>query len=245
MPDKRAHRGAHPEDGKLFAADQWPRLRTAVAEYSWLLSQGYADKSALTLVGDHHQLHARQRMAVMRCACSDASLEQRRVRLAPAEALRGEALLIDGYNVLTSVEAALAGGTLLLGRDGCIRDIASIHGSFRKVQETPPAVTLIARAVRDLGAEPVTWLLDQPVSNSGRLKTLIEHAGTEMSVAWDVQIVPSPDHVMIASDQIIATADSVVLDRCRRWFNLARWIIERDVPDAWLIDLSSPVSTAA
>ena len=53
------------------------------------------------------------------------------------QALRGSVeLLIDGYNVLTTVESALAHGLLLIGRDGCMRDLASMHGSWRKVDET-------------------------------------------------------------------------------------------------------------
>src|SRR5207302_215520 len=77
MPDHRCHRGMHPEDQKLFAADQWPALRCAVTELSWLLSHGYAEPSALKIVGDRHALDARQRMAEKRCACTDAALAHR------------------------------------------------------------------------------------------------------------------------------------------------------------------------
>ena len=95
MPDKRAHRGAHPEDHRLFDPAQWPRLREAVAEFSWLLTRRYADKSALKLVGDHDQLHQRQRMAVMRCACSDDSLARRRAHHVDPAHLRHQPLLLD------------------------------------------------------------------------------------------------------------------------------------------------------
>ena len=52
MPDKRAHRGPHPEDTRLFARDQWPALQAAVHDLAWLLSHDYATPSALKLVGD-------------------------------------------------------------------------------------------------------------------------------------------------------------------------------------------------
>src|SRR5205814_1075744 len=61
MPDIRKHRGAHPEDRKLFADDQLPALRTAVRELSWLLSRDYSIKAALKLVGDRHALAERIR----------------------------------------------------------------------------------------------------------------------------------------------------------------------------------------
>jgi len=75
MPDRRVHRGPHPADTKLFAADTVADLQSAVEDFSLLLTKGYAEKSALKLVGDRFSFTERQRLAVMRCACSD---EQRR-----------------------------------------------------------------------------------------------------------------------------------------------------------------------
>ena len=52
MPDKREHRGQHPADEKLFSKEALSGLRQAVADYSLLLTKGYAETSALKLVGD-------------------------------------------------------------------------------------------------------------------------------------------------------------------------------------------------
>ena len=71
MPDKRTHRGAHPQDDRLFAPDQYSALQSATSDLSWLLTREYASPSALKIVGDRYALDARQRLAVMRCACSD------------------------------------------------------------------------------------------------------------------------------------------------------------------------------
>jgi hypothetical protein len=124
VPDKRRHRGAHPEDGKAFADDHLDALRRAAVDYCWLLSRGYADKSALKLVGDRFGLTTRQRLAVMRCSCSDRAVLERRAGQVERSALKGAELWIDGYNLLTTVESALAGGVILVGRDGCYRDLA-------------------------------------------------------------------------------------------------------------------------
>ena len=77
MPDKRSHRGPHPKDAELFGVGAVGKLRAAVGDYSLLLSKGYAAKSSLKLVGDRFGLTVRQRLALMRSACSD---EQRSVR---------------------------------------------------------------------------------------------------------------------------------------------------------------------
>jgi hypothetical protein len=226
----------HPEDGRLFAPEQWPALRAAVAELSWLLSRGYAEPSALKLVGDRHRLDARQRMAVMRSARTDEALARRTSSCVDAQAVRGQSLDIDGYNVLTTIEAALSGGVILAARDGTYRDVASIHGSYRKVEETRPAIRLIAEALRTLRAGHCRWLLDRPVSNSGRLRAIVLEEAGEMP--WEIEIVANPDAILCQTAAIACSADSVILDSARRWFNLARHVVSAAIPGAQAIDLT-------
>src|SRR6266576_2339469 len=126
MPDIRKHRGAHPEDRKLFAAGQVPVLCTAVGELSWLLTRDYSLKGALKLVGDRYMLTDRQRLAVARAACSDQSKERRAAALVNAAEGADKALIVDGFNLIITVEAALSSGVLMLCRDGCIRDLSSV-----------------------------------------------------------------------------------------------------------------------
>lgn len=174
----------------------------------------------------------------MRCACSDAARHRRQEHQCSAQDLPGRELLIDGYNVLTTIEAALAHGVLILGRDGCLRDLASMHGTFRKVHETSPAAALLGDEIMAAGVTRCVWLLDSPVSNSGRLKTLLEHTAHDHHWAWGVELVPSPDKLLIQAPQIIASSDSAILDRCQRWFNLTWWIVSRLLPQSWIVDLS-------
>ncbi len=239
MVDQRTHRGPHPSDERLFAPDAWPTLQQATRDLCWLFSRGYADKSALKLVGDRHSLNQRQRGAVNRCACSDAEREERKGRQVKLDELQGEELWLDGYNVITSIEAALAGGMILHASDGCFRDMASIHGTYRKVQETLPALWLLGEAILDLGVSRCVWYLDRPVSNSGRLKGLMQDVAAEAGWPWRVELVGDPDAVLAKTDRIVATADSEVLNHVQRWVNLVREIIETRVPAARIIDLSS------
>lgn len=242
MPDQRKHRGPHPEDADLFGPPQLCRLQQAVEHTAWLLTRGYAAKSSIQLVGDRFQLTARQRLAVLRCSCSDDSRDHRNRRQVTAQQLAGQRIELDGFNVLTTIEAALAGGVILLGRDGCFRDMASMHGSYRKVEETRPALELAGRYLAACGVGPCTWFLDRPVSNSGRLGQLIVKLATENRWAWDVRIEFDVDGALKDSDHIVASADSVVLDHCGRWFNLARFVVAHFVHDACWVDLGGDES---
>ncbi len=213
-------------------------MREAVADLAWLLGRGYAEKSALKLVGDRFALTERQRIAVMRCTCPDAALADRRARRLEASGLAGEVLHVDGYNVLTTIEAALAGGVIIAGRDGCFRDMASMHGTFRTVAETRPALELLVDGLAGLGLRDCTCYLDAPVSNSGRLAGMVREVLQDRGLDWEVGIVANPDAIMALTDDPVATADSVILDRCCRWFNLGRHIVTRSVASAWVIDLA-------
>lgn len=238
MPDSRTHRGPHPDDMRLFAADQLPALSAAVSELSWLLTRSYALPSALKLVGDRHQLTARQRTAVSRSACSDQNKARRTRHRRDPSTLQRQSLWIDGYNVLTSVEAALAGGVILRCRDGCLRDMASMHGSYRKVTETVPAIELIGNLLGELGVGPVRWLLDQPVSNSGRLRVILLERAELHGWSWSVDLVPDPDPLLADCAVCIATADSEVLNKAASWVSLAGLVVESRVANAWIVDLS-------
>ena len=237
MPDRRVHRGPHPDDLRLFAADTWPVLARAIDDLCWLASRGYPTDAARTLVGDRYNLTARQRIAVERCSCSETAAAGRRSRQVTAEALRGRALWLDGYNVLTSVEAALSGGVILAARDGCYRDMASMHGSYRKVVETWPALERIGQTAAELGVSQCYWYLDRPVSNSGRLKRILEEVAAGHDWPWRAELVQDPDGLLAESTEVVATADSAILDRCLAWFNLAREIIARHVHDALIPNL--------
>jgi hypothetical protein len=214
-------------------------MQTAAAELCWLLDHGYPPAAALKLVGDRHALIDRQRIAVARCACSAAQAANRRERQCKPEQLAGRPLWIDGYNVLTSIEASLAGGVILHARDGTFRDMASMHGSYRRVAETEPALRLIAAVTSSWGVSHCHWWFDAPVSNSGRLKQFIENLAAAESWPWDVSLVPDPDRVLVESAEIIASSDSHVLDGCGSWANLARAVIEQCEPQAWMVDLAN------
>jgi hypothetical protein len=228
----------HPEDAELFGPPMWPVLRTATAELSWLWQRGYAVNSSLKLVGDRHALAQRQRAAVARCACAEERVLARRSRMLSVTALRGATLAVDGFNVLTTLEVALSSGIVLVGRDGAMRDIAGVHGSYRRVEETLPALGLIAALIQSLGVARCTFLLDRPVSNSGRLRELIIREAGARGWPVDAAVVVDPDAELTHSTDVVATADGVVLDRCARWFNLARECVERGVPAARVVDLS-------
>ena len=239
-------RGPHPQDRFLFSPDTIPVLCQAVADLSWLRTRNYSEDSALKLVGDRYQLTARQRSAVGRCACSDQGLRSRSERLISLEEAKGRELSIDGFNLLITLEAAMAGGVLLRGRDGCIRDLSSLHGNYHVLADTLRAIQLVCEVLTASRASRTIWYLDKPVSNSGRLAAQIrsiteQHPG----LRTEVRLVADPDPLLLEippRQGIVVTSDSLILAGDVCWLNLARQIVEGAIPEANLFDLGPDTS---
>lgn len=231
------HRGRHPADARLFAADSLAVLRRAVDELSWLLSRDYGHTAALELVGNRHGLRQRQRKAVLRAACSDSARCSRAARKREPGDLSGCELWVDGFNCIITLESAMAGGVVLIGRDRAHRDLSSVHGSYRRVDETRAGVAAVAALCCDSDMAAVRWFLDRPVSNSGRLKALI-HDAAPAGLPWQVELAYSPDkELIVPGDHVVASSDSWVLDHCQSWVDIPGAIIARAVDSAWLVDL--------
>lgn len=238
MPDRRRHRGPHPNDTEWFAEGALPALRTACAELGWLLSRDYALESALALVGNRHALTRRQRAAVTRACCSDAERAARRLRARAHDSLAGETLGVDGFNCLIGVESALSGGVVLVGRDGAHRDLASVHGTYRNVDESRRAVELVLDALFSAHPRSVVWVLDSPVSNSGRVAQLVREIAAERGFTLEVELAHDADRVVRESRFSCAVScDGGVLDRAGAWFDVIGFVIERHLPDAWVVNL--------
>lgn len=237
MPDTRQHRGAHPEDQRLFAPSQLPRLRTAVFEFSWLLTRGYTSVSALKLVGDRHKLNKRQRVALSRAGCSNQEYKRRQATCLLVQQIRDQEVLIDGFNLLITIEAALSGGIVLWCRDGCLRDLSSVHGSYRTVIETQQAIELVGQVLCNLVPKSVIWLFDAPISNSGRLAQRIRTEAAAHDWPWNAEVTLNPDSALIASQQIVISSDSHILNEATFWVNFSVDLFARHLPDAWVIDL--------
>ena len=239
---EQRHRGAYLNDKALFSGEQLHRLHDAVYELCWLLDRGYARHLSIQLVGDHHQLTLRQRLAISRAACSSVNRELRITTCLPIERIKDQSLVIDGFNLIITVETAMAGGLLLGCCDGCIRDIASIHGTYRQVHETRQAIELIGKVLQSFAPESVLWLFDKPVSNSGRLAMMVRDIAGAHRWNWQAELIENPDQAILGTHKVAITSDSAILDGVVHWVNLGAYLITKYFHAAWLIDFSDALS---
>ena len=222
-------------------------LRSATFELSWLFERGYSERASVKLVGDRHQLTTRQREAIVRGACTEPAREHRQARQVGLASLNGAQLSIDGFNCLITLEAMLSHAPIFVGRDGAHRDLASVHGTYRRVNETEPAIELLVKALVAWRVAGVRVLFDKPVANSGRLRGLFEEALAGTSLRASCELSERVDHDLVEAidthggehgAHLVASSDSWVLDHASAWADLPGLVAERHGLSLWLVNLA-------
>lgn len=236
MSTKNVKRGFDPDDLKIFSKESIAELKIAQEEIQWLLDRGYKIKQIIEFTGNHYLLSSRARTALQRTTSSTAEYEKRRSTMLPFEYAKGGCLNIDGFNLIITLEVAMSGSPILLGKDGVFRDLAGLRGTYRIIDKTDTAISLIGKTLQELSVPMVKFYLDSPVSNSGRLKTKILEYSEQWGMPVEVELIPNVDAVLAGKERVV-TGDSIILDECKSWFNLSRKIIEDHIQDAWVVDL--------
>lgn len=221
-----AKRGFVPEDVKNFSPQALEIMRTASRHVCYLANEGYDLKQATTFVGNHYLLSERQRLAIMRSVATQVQIENRQKKQVPMTALSGREVWIDGFNTIITLEVLLSDSILFSCMDGTIRDLAALRGTYRLIPETEKAILMLFELLQEAEVSRVNILLDQPVSNSGRLKTCMAEIGEEYPFALDIQILREVDRDLYDKELVI-TSDSIILDHCISWVNLTRGCLDR------------------
>ena len=212
-------RGYVPEDDRNFSPEALKTLQTASRHILYLINEGYDIKQASTFVGNHFLISERQRLAIVRSLATDTQLQNRQKKQLSIKDISGTKVWIDGFNTIITLEIFLSDSILLTGMDGTIRDLASLRGTYRLIPETYRAIQMMFDVLQNANVIAVNILLDEPVSNSGRLKSLIADIAEKYPFALYIQLLKDVDRKLYNKDNVI-TSDSVILDHCNSWINL-------------------------
>ncbi len=221
-------RGKEGRDDILFSTPQMQvKIRKAIEDLHYLRTKEYGMKAALQLVGNRYKLNNRQQKAIQGICASEAQLIQRKSSQLSKEELKEQTVYIDAFNVIIILESYYSDGYVFRGMDGCYRDLASVHGTYKKIQYTEEILLEIGMYLKTQGIQKAIWVFDQPVSNSGKMKKLLEDIARDNGFIWEIVLEFNPDKFLVAKEGICISADAWILDRAKRWFNLAHVIISK------------------
>ncbi len=231
---KQPRRGYVPEDDKEFGEEALTVLAKAGKDICYLLNQGYRIEGAVTFVCNHYMLSQRQRIALIRFGASDEAINRRKAKEI-TEICKGRTFHIDGFNTIITLEVALSAAPVILCRDGCLRDLAGLRGTYHPIDKTVKAINLIGAFFENKKAARVVFYLDAPVSNSGRLSLLIKEELRKYSFLTEVYCINEVDHVLKSLEYVV-TADFAILEQAKSYVNLNRYLLGEGIPDLWLVD---------
>ena len=234
MNIKNTRRGYVDTDEWEFSEGSLVVLKRAQEEIHWLLDRNYPIKNAVTFIGNHYLLSSRQRTALTRATSSTSALKARKKK--KVFVCDNRIVIIDGFNLIITLEVALSGSTLIRCMDGTIRDLAGLRGTYRLIDKTDTAISLIGNRLKSMNVAGAVFYLDSPVSNTGRLKTRIMELLSGYDFDLSVELVSNPDK-LLKDKAFVVTSDAIILNECASWINMAADIISACISEIKCIDL--------
>lgn len=235
---KEVRRGFVEKDKIEFSIENHAILIDASIDISYLLNRKYKIKGAVTFVGNHYLLSERQRMFLSRSLSPGYDLKLRKDKKISIDKLYDKTVHIDGFNTIITLEVALSKGLLMRCQDETIRDLAGLRGTYRIIDKTQLAINHILETLSEKGVSLVEFYLDAPVSNSGRLRSLIMEMSSFYPMEINVNVIENVDTILEKLDHVI-TSDAIILNKCISWINLNDYILKNKIENSWLLDIVS------
>ncbi len=198
----------------------------ALQDYRYLKNRGFPEKAALKLVADRWRLGSLERNCLFRAVFAEGQCRLRRAKLVGPQAVGDQALGVDWYNVLITVESYLKGYPVFLADDGLLRDSSAVHGSYRPGKVTEAAMREILETVARLAPARLELFLDSPISFSGAMAEELRRRAPGCPL--EVTVSPSADYPLKSFPGVVATSDSSIIDReaIQKVLDLARFVLE-------------------
>jgi hypothetical protein len=202
-------------------------LISAIRDYRWLLDKHYPQRSSIHLVGDRYKLTGAERSILYRGVGDSNSAKNRSAKITTE--LSAKIIAVDCYNVLFTLMNYLMGKPVYISDDGFIRDAGEGRGRINNKRIFDKALKLLKGFIKDHPDKDYYLLLDEPISNSGKLAVdLAEFLGAS-GIRGIAETLMSPDYVLQNfTEVILCTGDSVIIDRTNcKVFDLPGYILRK------------------
>jgi len=209
--------------------DVLKRLSEPALDIRYLLKRGYPGKGAIRFVCNHYRLTEQDRHILTRVILSpDVATSRCKKRLVSTD-IKGRDVMVDGYNVLITIESMLERENLWLGDDGYVRDTKGLFRNYAASDTTYQSVDAMLALLAGCKARSADILLDSQMSKSGELARFIRSKLHEYSISGDARTSQHVDFDLknAGAGVVVATADGVIIDAVRDVVDIAGCLMER------------------
>lgn len=208
------------------------KVREAAYDFRFLLNRNYRRKNALEFVSNKYLLSKRERNFLARAIFSEFESKERYDKLVDIDRIEGEYLVIDGYNVLITVESILSEDFdhVVLCDDNVVRDLNAVFGKYKFSKVTEMALTQIFILISKYKPFNIVFFLDSPVSFSGKLAELIKDIITDIGLKGVIKLSNNVDmeikELIDENDGIVATSDSAIIDKADKFVDIPSYFLK-------------------
>ncbi len=195
-------------------------LQKASEDMKYLLDRGYSRNASLNLTVNRYHLDMGERNYLRRYVFSENEIRVHKSKLIPVREINGEKVVVDGFNVLITVEAVLKNRDLVEGMDCILRDTSRVFSSYRFGSETKTALGKLMDLFMEYGPEEVFFIFDSQISRSGELSSYVRKKMGESGIPGDARTAKSADGEIIELNHITASSDSHIIESVDRIIDL-------------------------
>ncbi len=208
-------------------------LKDAAIDIRYLLDRGYPQDSVVGFVCNHYRLDDESRHLLSRTILSRAVSEKRRAKFLPCGSIKGNSVIIDGYNIIIGTESILDKKAYLCD-DGVIRDTRGVFRNFKASLNTEEAIELIMKFLKEEEPTYVCFLLDSQISNSGLFAKMLRDKIDYYGLKGDAKTSRHVDFDLKSSRDIVASSDGVIIDEAENVMNFLHCMVSRFKPRSHL-----------
>jgi hypothetical protein len=208
----------------------------AAKDYIYFLDRHYPQKALIKLIGDRYQLSGTERSMLFRGIWASEEASLRKQKLAEPHNLISQPISIDTYNMLITIASYLNGNVVFISNDHFLRDASEIHGKVFRNELLERALNLTFEYLNECKLSGIRFLIDSPVSHSGKLCAQINQMIAESNLQGSAETHQSPDYLLKNTlEGIIATSDSTIIDKtCLPVFDLPRHVLQHHFSPAFI-----------
>lgn len=198
-----------------------------------ILQWGYPKFSTIRFVADHFQLSLEERHILTRVIMPPDRIVTRINKKVACIDIKDRNLLLDGYNVLLTVDSLLKKEPMWFCDDGYIRDTRYYFSKAKQAEDIEEAIEAVLTFLSEIGPKSVSFLLDSQISHSGELAGFIRHKSKEYRISGEAKTSKIVDFELKAegsnseNDVVLATSDGIVIDSVHEVLDIPACLMEK------------------
>lgn len=198
-----------------------------------ILRWGYPKFSTIRFVADHFQLSLEERHILARVIMPPDRIISRINKKIDCSEIKDRKILIDGYNVLLTVDSLLKKELMWFCDDGYIRDTRYYFSKAKQAEDIEEALDAVLGFLSEASPKSVFFLFDAQISRSGELAGFTRHKLKEYKISGEAKTSKIADFELKTEggnperNVIVATSDGIIIDSVKEVLDIPACLMEK------------------